>query len=108
MQLNQWKRETAGSQARGEEEAASAWPMRPTTARSLGTAAMSMAWKLEGNSYVLLSLALLSPALHQRTGSSLPCGDGVRSSMSMVGSAHKRCISLLLLTSPSITHRLQT
>lgn len=67
---------------------------------------VSMARRLGRNSHKVLtlinsSLALLGPALCQRTSPFLPCGDGVRSPTSIVGSAHMKYINLL--SAPHLT-----
>lgn len=80
MQLNQWKRETAGSQMRREEEANSTLPkchhvaQCPYYCKEFGHSSDDHGMKTGGKQ---LHAALLGPALCQRrTGPSFPCRDG--------------------------------
>lgn len=98
-------KETARIQAGGEEEANSTWPVCHLSALLLPGVWTRQRWAWQEGwggtaSRCSFSLALLGPALRQRTTSPfLPCGDGVRPPTLTVGSAHMKCIRL-----PSVPH----
>lgn len=114
MQLNQWKRETAGSQIRREEETNSTLPkchhvaQCPYYCKEFGHSSDDRGVTTGGKQ---LHATYFSPAWPRSTSekdrSFLSLQGWRKSPTSMVGSAHIRYISLLLLTSPSISPSLQ-
>lgn len=99
MQTSQWRRNSSdlGERGRGSKQNVTKVPPHCSVlCYGRGWTCQRWAWQ-EGCGEIamwcVISLALLGPALCQRTSPFLPCGDGVRSSTSTVGSALIKCIS---------------